>query len=85
MSNSKKRYSNACGGPGTSTDPEGHGAGEMHVHAIAGNGKRLPGHVFFNPDLWEDIFDIAIPGPVVPDFIFDPEQLLHPDEPHDGA
>jgi hypothetical protein len=39
-----------------------------------GNPKRLPGHILFNAELWEDIGDILLPGPVVPDFILHPER-----------
>jgi RHS repeat-associated protein len=58
-------YSEACGGSGTVSNIEKHGNGVSHVHGeLTPNGPRLPGHVFFDPQLFEDIADILIPGPI---------------------
>jgi RHS repeat-associated protein len=57
-------YSATCGGSGTVSDMEVHGAGDPHVHAEqAPDGQRLPGHIFFNPQLFQNIGDL-LPGPI---------------------
>jgi hypothetical protein len=73
-----EELSAAKDGPGTATQWEQHGPGEKHVHAERfeldknGNPKRFKGHVFFSPELFENIGDLLIPGLMIPNF------LLHP-------
>ncbi len=66
-----EEYSATCGGSGKATEVESHvvdrstGArGEPHVHGMENAKDRLPGHIFITPQLFQDIGDLLLPGPV---------------------
>jgi RHS repeat-associated protein len=72
----------ACGGSGTVTNIEQHGPGAPHVHGeFTPDGPRVPGHIFVNPSLFEDLLDF-IPGPW---FVGPTPQLPGTYNPADGA